>query len=114
MTMAKMQKLKKQMVNEFGSIFDLCKNVLSTPSTNIYLINATLETLLKFISWIPIQFVYQQDLIQILESNVIYTYIYVSVYRFICTHFSIFSCLDHLHKETYPFNVLPKLLAWIE
>lgn len=69
MTMAKMQKLKKQMVNEFGSIFDLCKNVLSTPSTNIHLINATLETLLKFISWIPIQFVYQQDLIQILESN---------------------------------------------
>ncbi|KAI8085322.1 exportin-1 [Thamnidium elegans] len=69
MTMAKMQKLKKQMVNEFGSIFDLCKNVLSTPSTNIHLVNATLETLLKFISWIPIQFVYQQDLIQILESN---------------------------------------------
>jgi exportin-1 len=71
MTVAKMQKLKNQMVNEFGSIFDLCKKVLSTPNnSSIHLINATLETLLKFISWIPIQFVYQQDLVQILESNV--------------------------------------------
>lgn len=71
MTMAKMQKLKNQMVNEFGSIFDLCKNVLSAHSTTTaHLINATLETLLKFISWIPIQFVYQQDLVHILESNV--------------------------------------------
>lgn len=69
--MAKMQKLKNQMVNEFGSIFDLCKKVLSAHSTtSTYLINATLETLLKFIGWIPIQFVYQQDLIHILESNV--------------------------------------------
>jgi exportin-1 len=71
MTMTKMQKMKNQMVNEFGSVFDLCKKVLSAPSTtSIYLNNATLETLLKFISWIPIQFIYQQDLIQILESNV--------------------------------------------
>lgn len=69
--MAKMQKLKNQMVNEFGSVFDLCKIVLSVPSTtSSHLINATLETLLKFISWIPIQFVYQQDLITLLEANV--------------------------------------------
>lgn len=69
--MAKMQKLKNQMVNEFGSIFDLCKKVLSTQTaTSTHLIHATLETLLKFISWIPIQFVYQPDLVQILEANV--------------------------------------------
>jgi exportin-1 len=71
MTVAKMSKLKNQMVNEFGSIFDLCKQVLSSQTTNNHLIHSTLETLLKFISWIPVQFVYQQDLIQILESNVI-------------------------------------------
>ncbi|KAG2198777.1 hypothetical protein INT47_010563 [Mucor saturninus] len=70
MTMAKMQKLKNQMVNEFGSIFDLCKKVLLTHTVAAtHLVQATLETLLKFISWIPIQFVYQQDLVQILESN---------------------------------------------
>ncbi|KAI8370218.1 armadillo-type protein [Blakeslea trispora] len=69
MTLTKMSKLKNQMVNEFGSVFDLCKRVLSTPSTSLIVLNATLETLHRFISWIPIQFVYRQDLIQILEAN---------------------------------------------
>ncbi|OBZ86573.1 Exportin-1 [Choanephora cucurbitarum] len=67
MTFTKMTKLKNQMVNEFGSVFDLCKKVLSTPSTSMVVLTATLETLHRFISWIPIQFIYRQDLIQILE-----------------------------------------------
>ncbi|RCI02386.1 Karyopherin transporter, partial [Rhizopus stolonifer] len=69
MTLSKMTKLKNQMVNEFGTVFDLCKRVLSSPSNGIHLIHATLETLYRFISWIPIQFVYRQDLIQIIEAN---------------------------------------------
>lgn len=72
MTVAKMHKLKDQMVNEFGSIFDLCKSVLAQKSTNAHLIKATLETLQKFICWIPVQFVYQQDLIQLLQANVLW------------------------------------------
>ena len=70
MTFTKMQKLKNQMVNEFGTIFDLCKKILSTATSPPQLINTTLETLLKFISWIPIQFVYQNDLVQILQLHV--------------------------------------------
>lgn len=70
MTVAKMNKLKNQMVNEFGSILDLCKKVLLSQTTNEHLVKSTLKTLLKFISWIPVQFVYQQDLIRILESSV--------------------------------------------
>lgn len=70
MTVAKMHKLKDQMVNEFGSIFDLCKTILAQQHSNTYLIKATLETLQKFICWIPVQFVYQQDLIQLLQANV--------------------------------------------
>ncbi|KAI8878522.1 ARM repeat-containing protein [Backusella circina FSU 941] len=68
MTLSKMQKLKSQMVDEFGSIFDLCKSILSAnvPET---LSRAALETLLKFISWIPIQFVFQQSLIDILTRK---------------------------------------------
>lgn len=67
--MAKIQKLKNQMVNEFESVFTFCKRVL-TASTSLNLTIATLETLLKFIGWIPVQFVYQNDLVAILESNV--------------------------------------------
>lgn len=72
MTVAKMHKLKEQMVNEFGSIFDLCKTILGQNNTNAHLIRATLETLQKFICWIPVQFVYQQDLVQLLQANVIH------------------------------------------
>jgi exportin-1 len=71
MTVAKMHRLKDQMVNEFGSVFDLCKTVLVQQNSNTHLIKATLETLQKFICWIPVQFVYQQDLIQLLQSNVV-------------------------------------------
>ncbi|KAF1802126.1 nuclear export factor CRM1 [Mucor lusitanicus] len=70
MTVAKMHKLKEQMVNEFGSIFDLCKTILGQNNTNAHLIRATLETLQKFICWIPVQFVYQQDLVQLLQANI--------------------------------------------
>ncbi|GAN04459.1 nuclear export receptor crm1 [Mucor ambiguus] len=70
MTVAKMHKLKDQMVNEFGSIFDLCKTILAQKHANAHLIKATLETLQKFICWIPVQFVYQQDLVQLLQANI--------------------------------------------
>ena len=70
MTVAKMHRLKDQMVNEFGSVFDLCKTVLVQQNSTTHLIKATLETLQKFICWIPVQFVYQQDLIQLLQSNI--------------------------------------------
>ncbi|KAL9539014.1 hypothetical protein MBANPS3_010522 [Mucor bainieri] len=71
MTVAKMHKLKDQMVNEFGSIFDLCKTILGQKNaSNAHLIKATLETLQRFICWIPIQFVYQQDLVQLLQANI--------------------------------------------
>ncbi|CEP20119.1 hypothetical protein [Parasitella parasitica] len=70
MTVAKMHRLKDQMVNEFGSIFDLCKSILAQQTANAHLIKATLETLQKFICWIPVQFVYQQDLIQLLQTNI--------------------------------------------
>ncbi|KAI9470617.1 MAG: armadillo-type protein [Benjaminiella poitrasii] len=75
MTVAKKTKLKTQMLNEYGSVFDLCKYVLSPSnhnSTPISLIQVTFETLLKILSWIPSQFLYQQglDLIDLLNFNI--------------------------------------------
>jgi exportin-1 len=81
MTLSKMQKLKTQMVNEFGSIFDLCKSVLSA-NVPESLSKAAFETLLKFISWIPIQFVFQQSLIDILTRKVML----LSLLEMTCTH----------------------------
>lgn len=70
MTVAHKTKLKNQMVAEFNPVFDLCKKILSTASANVYLTTATLEALLKFISWIPPQYLLQEDFVNILKSHV--------------------------------------------
>ncbi|KAI8978938.1 armadillo-type protein [Pilobolus umbonatus] len=67
MTQAKMHKLKSRMIDELGSIFYLCKTTLTNPASTGSLKEITLETLLKFISWIPTQFIFQDDLLVILK-----------------------------------------------
>jgi hypothetical protein len=98
-----MQKLKTQMVNEFGSIFDLCKSVLSA-NVPESLSKAAFETLLKFISWIPIQFVFQQSLIDILTRKVCYYHYTNGMYSCI-----FLSLLNQPFSETSPYNALMKL-----
>ena len=53
MTSAKRRELKQSMSDEFTSIYQLCSEVLRT-ATEASLIKATLETLLRFLNWIPI------------------------------------------------------------
>lgn len=70
MTVAKKTKLKNQMVIEFQPVFDLCKQLLHQNTTNSYLRTATLGTLSKFISWIPAEYVFNQELTSVLQQNV--------------------------------------------
>ncbi|ORY12240.1 CRM1 C terminal-domain-containing protein [Clohesyomyces aquaticus] len=58
MTSAKRRELKQSMSNEFTSIYQLCSEVLRT-ATEASLIKATLETLLRFLNWIPIGYVFE-------------------------------------------------------
>ncbi|KAJ2451163.1 Karyopherin transporter [Coemansia sp. RSA 2336] len=62
MTQAKAKALKTQMCGEFSSIHSLCIEILQK-AVQPSLILATLETLLRFLSWIPFGYIFEGDLI---------------------------------------------------
>lgn len=76
MTQTKAKHLKDSMCQEFSSIFQLCEFVMNN-SMNIPLIQATLQTLLKFLNWIPLGYVFETKLI----STLIYKFLNVPVFR---------------------------------
>ncbi|KAJ7582831.1 CRM1 C terminal-domain-containing protein [Mycena floridula] len=62
MTQSKIKNLKNQMAGEFSDIFKLCLEVLEE-ATKTSLIKATLETLLRFLNWIPLGFIFETQII---------------------------------------------------
>lgn len=62
MTAVKSRKLKESMCEQFAMVFELCKMVMDS-STTVSLLNVTLQTLLCFLNWIPIVYIFQSDLI---------------------------------------------------
>ncbi|KAK7897253.1 Karyopherin transporter [Exophiala xenobiotica] len=68
MTSSKAKNLKTTMCAEFSSIFQLCNEVLTT-ATSITLVKATLETLLRFLNWIPLGFIFETKLIDTLVTR---------------------------------------------
>lgn len=68
MTSTKTKNLKSTMCTEFSSIFQLCSEVLST-ANQTSLIKATLETLLRFLNWIPLGFIFETPIIETLRSR---------------------------------------------
>ena len=69
MTQAKIKHLKNQLCGEFSEIFQLCYQVLEK-ATKASLIRATLETLLRFLNWIPLGYLFETNLIDMLVSRV--------------------------------------------
>ncbi|KIW05163.1 uncharacterized protein PV09_03714 [Verruconis gallopava] len=58
MTSTKTKELKQTMCDEFTAIYQLCSEILTTAS-QANLIKATLETLLRFLNWIPLGFIFE-------------------------------------------------------
>ncbi|KAJ3054438.1 Karyopherin transporter [Rhizophlyctis rosea] len=69
MTQAKTKNLKNQMCNEFSEVFQLCFEILQT-AQQPSLVTATLETLRRFLNWIPLGYIFQTNLVEILEKFV--------------------------------------------
>lgn len=65
MTQEKMRDMKHSLNKEFSLIFELCFHHLEN-SSNATLLSVTLETLLRFLSWIPIGYIMETSLIEIL------------------------------------------------
>lgn len=68
MTQAKARNLKNQLSSEFGEIFTLCHEVLKMASRPS-LIAATLQCLGRYLSWVPLQFVFETDIIELLVTK---------------------------------------------
>lgn len=65
MTAEKARLMKQSLNEEFTKIFQLCEFILGA-SSRASLINATLVTLQRFISWIPLGYVFETNLLSIL------------------------------------------------
>ncbi|OQN98962.1 hypothetical protein B0A48_14822 [Cryoendolithus antarcticus] len=73
MTSTKTRQLKQSMCDEFTSIYNLCSEILRTADQQS-LIKATLETLLRFLNWIPLGYIFEtppsgSSLIETLRSR---------------------------------------------
>ena len=69
MTQTKIKNLKNQMCGEFSEIFKLCQEVLEE-AQKVSLIKATLETLLRFLNWIPLGYIFETTIIDLLLNRV--------------------------------------------
>ncbi|KAI9673278.1 MAG: Karyopherin transporter [Trizodia sp. TS-e1964] len=72
MTSAKTRNLKTTMCAEFSAIYQLCTEVLNS-ADQPSLIRATLETLLRFFSWIPLGYVFETPIIDTLQTRFLET-----------------------------------------
>ncbi|KAB8606234.1 hypothetical protein FH972_025864 [Carpinus fangiana] len=68
MTSTKTKNLKARMTSEFASIFQLCSEVLMSASAPT-LVKATLETLLRFLNWIPLGYIFETPIIETLRGR---------------------------------------------
>ena len=69
MTQAKIKELKTSLNNEFVVIYQLCEYVLDT-SQKPTLLLATLQTLLRFLNWIPLGYIFETKMIDTLVFKV--------------------------------------------
>ena len=69
MTQTKIKQMKNQMGGEFSEIFKLCQEILEEAQKSS-LIKATLETLLRFLNWIPLGYIFETTVIDLLLNRV--------------------------------------------
>ncbi|SCU99333.1 LADA_0H19064g1_1 [Lachancea dasiensis] len=68
MTQAKALHLKTSMSKEFEQIFKLCFQVMDAGSTTS-LVVAALESLLRYLHWIPYHYIYDSNLLELLSTK---------------------------------------------
>ena len=106
MTQVKTKNLKNQMCGEFSEVFQLCSEVLEK-AQKPSLIKATLETMLKFLNWIPLGYIFETNVIDHLIGR-------VSIADYNCDDFST-DCLSPVQFLEVPEfrNVTLKCLSEI-
>ena len=68
MTSQKTRSLKETLNNQFAQIFKLCDEVLRS-ADSATLLKTTLETLLRFLNWIPLGYIFETDIVDIIRTK---------------------------------------------
>ena len=68
MLSSKVLKLKESLQGEFGKVFELCTFALNQ-SSRVTLISATLTTASRFMSWVPLPFVFETPVLSLLVTR---------------------------------------------
>ncbi|GMR62159.1 hypothetical protein PMAYCL1PPCAC_32354 [Pristionchus mayeri] len=68
MTQAKEHHLKEQFCGQFKQVFDLCLAIFEK-SYDTAMVEATLRTLHRFLSWIPVGYVFETNITELLANN---------------------------------------------
>mmetsp|Transcript_6605 Transcript_6605/g.11084 ORF Transcript_6605/g.11084 Transcript_6605/m.11084 type:complete len:1124 (+) Transcript_6605:163-3534(+) len=76
MTAAKMKMMKESLNEEFSQIFQLCEFILEA-SAKTSLVLCTLQTLQRFLTWIPLAYIFESNLI----SGLVTKFMSVPVFR---------------------------------
>jgi len=92
MTQTKAKHLKDSMCSQFSDVFTLCQYVLDN-SNNVALVGVTLETLLKFLNWIPLGYIFETKLI----NTLIFKFLSVPMFRNVSL-----KCLTEVAAVTVP------------
>jgi exportin-1 len=74
LTQTKIKGLKNQMCGEFSEIFKLCAEILEE-ATKTSLVKATLETLLRFLNWIPLGYIFETTIVDVLIQRVSFSFV---------------------------------------
>lgn len=99
MTQTKAKHLKDTMCSEFSQIFQLCQFVMDN-SQNVPLVAVTLETLLRFLNWIPLGYIFETKLITTLIFKVnLYFKLAISFFLFSLFYFR---DISNLYFAYYP------------
>ncbi|VDN23747.1 unnamed protein product [Gongylonema pulchrum] len=67
-TQAKAHHLKNTFCDEFEAVFSLCHKIMES-SDNAALVEATLHTLHRFLSWIPVGYIFETNLTELLTQK---------------------------------------------
>jgi exportin-1 len=68
MTQAKVAELKESFNKEFSMIYQLCELILSS-AKKADLISVTLQTLLRFLNWIPLGYIFETNMLELLITK---------------------------------------------
>jgi len=113
MTSAKIVEMKRNFTKEFTLIFQLCSYILDRASDTTLLIQ-TLSTLHRFLSWIPVAFMFKTDLIRKLCLKVGSVVLSSSVIAVLLTHECHFSSstIQSFNFEMLLLHVYVRSPAW--